>query len=189
MPSDFGLDLAASYTLSRAKCYSEGIGDQPASAYKNYRPSVNASNDNETGYASYVAPNRLLISASYKLKETKNATSTFSLIYDGYQSGYLADLAFTRFSYTFASNVLGDPTAPGNLIYVPASREELDSWNFVNNGTVNGQVYTADMQRDDFWEYICQDDYLKNRNATGHRHPEPAELPLQGLGCHEASGR
>ena len=162
---DFGLDLAASYTLSRAKCYSEGIGDQPSSAYKNYRPSVNASNDNETGYASYVAPNRLLISASYKLKETKNATSTFSLIYDGYQSGYLSDLAFNRFSYTFASNVLGDPTAPGNLIYVPASREELDSWNFVNNGTVNGQVYTADMQRDDFWEYICQDDYLKNRKG------------------------
>ena len=160
---DFGLDLSASYTISRAKSYSEAIGDQPSAAYKNYRPSVNAVNDNETGYATYVAPNRLLVGVSYKLKESKNTTSTFSLVYDGYQSGYLGDIGFSRFSYTFSSNITGDPTAPGNLIYVPASREELNSWNFIDNGTINGVPYTADMQRDDFWAYIQQDDYLKNR--------------------------
>ena len=162
---DFGLDLSASYTMSRAKSYSEAIGDQPSSAYKNYRPSVNSVNDNETGYATYVAPNRLLFGVSYKLKESKHSTSTFSLVYDGYQYGYLGDLGFTRFSYTFASNVIGDPTAPGNLIYVPGSREELDSWDFADNGTINGQTYTADMQRDDFWAYICQDDYLSSRKG------------------------
>ena len=162
---DFGLDLSASYTLSTAKSYSEGIGDQVSSAYTQYRNSIHAVNDNETGYATYVAPNRLLLSASYKLKESKYSTSTFSLVYDGYQYGYLGNYAFSRFSYIFNGNVNGDPSAPGNLIYVPASREELDSWDFVDNGQVNGQPYTADMQRDDFWAYIQQDDYLKNRTG------------------------
>ena len=162
---DFGLDLMASYTLSRAKSYSEGIGDQVSSAYSNYRNSIHAVNDNETGYATYVAPNRLLVAASYKLKEGKHSTSTFSLIYDGYQYGFLGDYSYSRYSYTFGKNINSDPSAPGNLIYVPASREELNSWNFVDNGTVNGQTYTADMQRDDFWAFIQQDDYLKNRTG------------------------
>jgi hypothetical protein len=163
---DFGLDLSASYTLSKAKTYTDGIGNQVASAYNNYRYSVNAVNDNEMGYATYVAPNRLLIAASYTLKESKNATSRFSLVYDGYQYGYLNDYAFSRYSYIFSNNVNSDALAPANLIYVPASREELDSWDFAEStfGS-NHQVYTADMQRDDFWAYIQQDDYLKNRKG------------------------
>ena len=163
---DFGLSLGASYTFSKAKSYTEGIGDQVSSAYNNYRNSVNAVNDNELGYATYVAPNRLLLSASYKLQESKNASSTFSLVYDGYQYGYLGDYSYSRYSYIFASNVNSDALAPGNLIYVPASRAELDSWDFAEStyGT-DKRVYTADMQRDDFWAYIQQDDYLKNRTG------------------------
>ncbi|SHK36482.1 TonB-dependent receptor domain-containing protein [Xylanibacter ruminicola] len=163
---DFGLDLSASYTLSKAKTYTDGIGNQVASAYNNYRNSVNAVNDNELGYATYVAPNRLLISASYTLKESKNASSHFSLVYDGYQYGFLTEYAFSRFSYIFSANVNSDALAPANLIYVPASRKELDSWNFAESTYgANHQVYTADMQRDDFWAYIQQDDYLKNRTG------------------------
>ena len=163
---DFGLDLSASYTLSKAKTYTDGIGNQVASAYNNYRNSVNAVNDNELGYATYVAPNRLLISASYTLKESKNASSHFSLVYDGYQYGFLTEYAFSRFSYIFSANVNSDALAPANLIYVPASRNELDSWDFAEStyGS-NHQVYTADMQRDDFWAYIQQDDYLKTRTG------------------------
>ena len=161
---DFGLDLSASYTLSSAKSYSEGIGDQVSSAYNNYRNSIHAVNDNETGYATYVAPNRLLVSASYKLKESSHTSSTFSLLWDAYQYGYLGSYSYSRYSYIFASNVNNDPSAPGNLIYVPASRQELNSWEF-KEGKVGGEPYTADMQRDDFWTFIQQDDYLKDRTG------------------------
>ena len=161
---DFGLDLSASYTLSTAKSYSEGIGDQVSSAYNNYRNSIHAVNDNETGYATYVAPNRILVSASYKLKESANSSSTFSLLWDAYQYGYLGTYSYSRYSYIFASNVNNDPSAPGNLIYVPASRQELNNWEF-KEGKVGGETYTAEMQRDDFWAFIQQDDYLKNRTG------------------------
>ena len=163
---DFGLDLSASYTLSRSKTYNDGIGNQVSSAYNNYRFSVNAVNDNELGYATFVAPRRLLVTASYTLRESKHASSRFSLIYDGSHTGYYTEFAFNRYSYTFSTNVNGDALAPGNLIYVPASRQELDSWDFAEStyGTTH-QVYTADMQRDDFWAYIQQDDYLKHRTG------------------------
>lgn len=161
---DFGLNLSASYTLSKAKSYTEGIGDQVSSAYNNYRNSIHAVNDNETGYATYVAPNRFLLSASYELKESKNATSRFSLVYDAYQYGYLGSYSYSRYSYIFTGNVNNDPSAPGNLIYVPASRQELNSWNFADS-RVGGATYSADMQRDDFWAFINQDDYLKDRKG------------------------
>ena len=160
----FGLDLSASYTISKAKAYTEGIGDQVSSAYTNYRSSINAVNDNERGYATYVAPNRLLVTLRYKLKESNNATSTFSFVYDGYEYGFLGDYAYNRYSYIFSSNINNDSYAPGNLIYVPASREELNSWPF-KESAVNGMPYTADMQRDDFWTFINQDDHLKNRKG------------------------
>lgn len=167
---DFGLALSASYTHSQAKSYTEGIGDQVSSAYINYRNSISAVNDWETGYSTYVAPNRILLSASYKLKEGKNAASTFSLIYDGSENGFMSNYSYTRFSYIFSNNVTNDKSAPGNLLYVPRTREELDNWNFVDNGSYvdangNKQAYTADMQRDDFWTYINQDSYLKNRKG------------------------
>ena len=161
---DFGLNLNASYTLQTAKSYTEGIGDQVTSAYNNYRNSIHAVNDNETGYATYVAPNRFLLSATYKLKESKNVTNTFGLVYDAYQYGYLGSYSYSRYSYIFNSNVNNDPSAPGNLIYVPASRQELNNWDF-KEGKVNGEAYTADMQRDDFWTFIEQDDYLKTRKG------------------------
>lgn len=167
---DFGLDFNASYTYSHAKSYSEGISDQVSSAYISYRNSVNAVNDHELGYSTYVQPNRLLITASYILKEGNFGQTTFSLQYDGGEGGYLGGDSFTRYSYIFNSNINGDASAQGNLIYVPASREELNSWNFADNGTYtdrfgNKHVYTADDQRDDFWAYIQQSSYLKSRKG------------------------
>ena len=165
-----GFDLSASYTHSLAKSYSEGIGDQVSSAYTNYRNSVNGVNDHELGYATYVQPNRVLATASYILKEGNFGQTTFSLQYEGGEAGYLGSYSYTRYSYIYSKNINNDASAPGNLIYVPASREELDSWNFKDNGTYtdrNGEkhVYTADNQRDDFWTYIQQNDYLKSRKG------------------------
>lgn len=163
---DFGLDLAGSYTISKAKTYTPGYGDQVSSAYSIFRYSVNAVNDKETGFAPYVAPSRLLLAAAYRWKMTKNISSVFSLVYDGYQYGFSGEFSYSRYSYCFSSNVNGDALAPGNLIYVPASREELDSWDFAPSTYGPDKAeYTAAMQRDDFWTYIQQDDYLKDRKG------------------------
>lgn len=155
----FGLNLSASYTYSKAKSYGDGIGDQVSSAYYNNRYSVNGNNDMELGYGTYVAPNRLLISASYKKDYGKNFGSEVGLIYEGMNMGYADGYSCTRYTYQLTSNVVGDYGSNG-LVYIPASREALNEWNFKDNGS-----YTAEQQKDDFWAYINQDDYLKNHKG------------------------
>ena len=155
----FGLNLSASYTYSKAKSYGDGVGDQVSSAYYNNRYSVNGNNDMELGYGTYVAPNRLLISASYKKDYGKNFGSEVGLIYEGMNMGYADGYSCTRYTYQLTSNVVGDYGANG-LVYIPASREALNEWNFKDNGS-----YTAEQQKDDFWAYINQDDYLKNHKG------------------------
>lgn len=155
----FGLNLSASYTYSKAKSYGDGVGDQVSSAYYNNRYSVNGNNDMELGYGTYVAPNRLLISASYKKDYSKNFGSEVGLIYEGMNMGYADGYSCTRYTYQLTGNVVNDYGSNG-LVYIPASREALDKWNFKDNGK-----YTAEQQKDDFWAYINQDDYLKNHKG------------------------
>ena len=155
----FGLNLSASYTYSKAKSYGDGVGDQVSSAYYNNRYSVNGNNDMELGYGTYVAPNRLLISASYKKDYGKNFGSEVGLIYEGMNMGYADGYSCTRYTYQLTGNVVNDYGSNG-LVYIKASRAALDKWNFKDNGK-----YTAEQQKDDFWAYINQDDYLKNHKG------------------------
>lgn len=166
---DFGLDLMASYTYSQSKAYIEGAGDQVTSAYNTNRYSINGMNDCELGYGTYVTPNKLLISAMYTKAYAKHFATTVGLIYEGTNVGYSGGFGATRFSYTYGSCFSGDNGA-NNLLWIPGAREELDAWNFIDNGNVtladgSKVKYTADMQRDDFWAYINQDDYLKNHKG------------------------
>ena len=155
----FGLNLSASYTYSKAKSYGDGIGDQVSSAYYNNRYSINGNNDKELGYGTYVAPNRLLISASYKKDYAKHFGSEVGLIYEGMNIGYAGGYSCTRYSYIMTGNVVGD-YGSNNLIFIPESKEALDKWTFADYGG-----YTAEAQKNDFWNYINQDDYLKNHKG------------------------
>lgn len=162
---NFGLDLSASYTYANARSYGDGIGDQVNSAYYNNRFSINGNNEKELGYGTYVTPNRLLINASFYKEYGKNFGTRVGLVYEGMNIGYANGYASTRYSYTLGSNVVND-YGSNNLLYVPASREILNDWNFSDIKDKKGDVtYSADAQRDDFWNYINQDDYLKNRKG------------------------
>lgn len=156
---NFGLDLSFAYTHSKSRSYSDGIGDQVSSAYKTNTYSVNGINEHELGYGTYVAPDRIIATIGYKKEYGKHFATSVGLLYEGMQMGYAGSWSYARYSYTFSTNVVGDYGA-NNLIYVPASREELNDWKF--NGT---DKYSAEEQKDDFWAYINQDDYLQNRKG------------------------
>ncbi len=163
---DFGLHLSASYTRSYAKSYGDGIGDQVNSAYYNNRYSVNGNNDTETGYGTYVSPNRVLASAAYRIKYAKNFASSLSLIYEGMNMGYAGGYSAARYSYTFTGNIVGD-YGSNNLLYIPDPGEALDKWNFADytDSKTGEATYSAKEQRDDFWAYINEDSYLKGRKG------------------------
>ena len=163
---DFGLDVKASYTYSKARSYSDGIGDQVTSAYSSNRYSVNAVNDCELGYGTYVAPHRLLISANYRKAYARHFATTVGLVYEGMNNGFIggSPYRYSRYSYTLTRNVIGD-RGSNSLMYVPESRQALNEWNFTDITESSGSVYTADQQRDDFWAFIQQDSYLKSRTG------------------------
>lgn len=161
---NFGLNLSLAYTHSKAKSYNDGLGSQVTSAYRTNTYSVNGINEGEIGYGTYVAPNRIIASAGYRKEYARNFASALSLIYEGMNMGYLGGYASTRYSYTFSGNVVGDGGA-SNLLYIPGSREELDEWTFADY-VKDGQVtYSIKDQKDDFWAYINQDNYLKNHKG------------------------
>ena len=169
---NFGLDLNAAYTYSYSRAYSEGQGDQVTSAYNNRRFSVNGMNDMELGYGTFVAPHRLIVSASYRKEYAKNFASSVGLVYEGMNMAYAKSGSYinpgTRYSYTMTSCIAGDGGS-SSLLYVPASRADLDNWKFADytykDETGATVTYTAKEQRDDFWTYIEQDDYLKDRKG------------------------
>lgn len=108
----------------------------------------------------------MLISASYKKDYAKHFGSEVGLIYEGMNIGYADGYSCTRYSYNLGTNVVND-YGSNALMYVPESREALNAWNFmdVTNSKTGKVTYTADAQRDDFWNYINQDSYLKNRKG------------------------
>jgi hypothetical protein len=126
---------------------------------------VGAVNDEELGYGTYVSPHRLLISANYRKEYAKHFATTVGLVYDGMNSGFIggSTYRYSRYSYTLTSNIIGDRGA-NNLMYIPASRTALNEWNFTDIQETGG-AYTADQQRDDFWAFIQQDDYLSHHTG------------------------
>ena len=162
---NFGLDLSLSYTHSKARSYSDGIGDQVSSAYRTNTYSVNGVNDHELGYGTYVAPDRILATIGYRKEYAKHFATSVSLLYEGMQMAFAGSYSYSRYSYTFSGNVVGD-NGGNNLLYIPASREELEKWNFANVTQKDGTItYAAKDQKDDFWNYINQDSYLKSRKG------------------------
>ena len=155
---DFGLDLSFAYTRSESKAYSDGIGDQVTSAFSTNTFNVNGTNRHELGYGSYVAPDRIIATVGYRKEYAKHFGSGAYFVYDGSQIGYAGGFSYTRFSYTMG-NVVGDAGA-NNLLYIPGSRTELDSWAFAD-----ATGYTGAQQREDFWNYIEQDKYLSNHKG------------------------
>ena len=163
----FGLDVMFAYTHSGGESYGDGIGDQVSSAYYTNRYSVNGINERELGYGTYIAPDRIVASIGYRKQYAKNFATTVSLFYDGGQLGYAGSYSYSRYSYTYTTNLVNDYGA-SSLIYVPESREALNGWNFVDFHYIENKVekvYTAEEQKDDFWTFINQDDYLKDRKG------------------------
>lgn len=160
----FGLDLSFAYTYSYAKSYSDGIGDQVTSAWKTNTYSVNGSNSHEIGYASYVAPSRIIASLGYHKDYAKNFGSSISLIYEGSQLGYSNIYSYSRYGYTYSNNPVNDGGA-NPLMYIPKSKDELNFADYKYKDGQNDVVYTAAQQADDFWNFVNQDGYLSKHKG------------------------
>lgn len=152
----YGFDGMVAYTYSNAMSYGDGFGDQVYSAWNNAY-TINGQNYAELGYAGYVMPHRVIASLSYKKEYAKNFATGISLFYEGGPTG--------RYSYTYTANIVGDGGAY-NLIYVPKTPDELTFTDYTyEDANKQVQVYTAEQQKQDFWYYVNNSKYLKDRKG------------------------
>ncbi|PJJ58968.1 TonB-dependent receptor [Hymenobacter chitinivorans] len=148
---DTGLFASVAYVRSDARNLFDGGGDQPLSSWQQ-NPSVNGSNNPQLSYASYVVPDRVIASLSYRKEYLEHLGTTVSLFYEGSQGG--------RFSYLYSTDFNRDG-ANADLIYIPKDASEIT---FVPK-SVNGVTVSAQEQSDLFFKYVEQDKYLSKHKG------------------------
>ena len=161
----FGLMASASYTYSESKSVIDGIGDQVTSAYNTNTFCTDGSNTPELGYSSFVSPHRILINIGYRKEYGKHFASSVGLYYEALRLGYVgSSYSYSRYSYTM-TNVTNDGGAQ-NLLYVP-TREQWETMPFADivNEDTGKVTYSAEDQKNDFWEFINGDDYLSEHKG------------------------
>ncbi len=145
------------FTHSEAKNLVDGSGDQASSAWSG-NANVNGANSDELSYASYVTPNKVIASASYRIEYLKTMATSLSFFYEGGSTG--------RYSYVYSTNIVRDGAGANNLIYVPKDATEITfvPYTFTPTGGVP-TTWTAQEQSDAFFAFVEQDDYLKTRKG------------------------
>ena len=123
---DFGLDLMAAYTYSDGKAVSDADSDQ----ISGFGSVVNKNGPNapELGYASYIAPHRVIASVGFNVKESDYVTDYFSLFYEGFNIGF-NNYSYSRVSYLM--NSISGISSANQLIYIP-TKNDMASMTFVS---------------------------------------------------------
>lgn len=152
-----GIYASVGYTRSDARNLFDGGGDQPLSAWQQ-TPSVNGANNLSLSYASYVVPDRVIASLSYRKEYIGHLGTTISMFYEGSQQG--------RFSYVYSRDLNRDGGFTNDLIYIPRDASEIT---FAPQ-TIDGKVFSDQDQKDLFFAYVDQDKYLsKHRGQYAER--------------------
>jgi hypothetical protein len=143
------LYLMASYIRMYAKEVSGLPGSQAYSSWQNLY-SVDSPNLSGLQYSQYLTPHKVIASANYKIEYGKgrNFCTSIGMFYTGYYEG--------SYTYYYGNDMNGDGQNT-DLIYIPKTKDEIA---FVDK---NG--FTAAQQVDAFWNFINQDDYLKDRKG------------------------
>lgn len=130
------LNVMAAYTHTVMKEISGMPGSNASSAWSGLY-TVNGPNFPTLQNSSYVIPDRLIASVSYKY-----AKEHFSLFYTGYSpAGY---------SFFYNGDVNGDGIK-NDLMYIPKDDSEIQ--------------FASDADRQAFWQFVEQDKYLKNHKG------------------------
>jgi hypothetical protein len=158
------LNLMAAYTYTKVKEISGLPGSDPVSTWQGLY-SVDGPNFSGVQASQYVVPHKIVASVGYTIparvsddKVLQMTTTHINLFYTG--QPYISSNG--AYQYVYSNDMNGDGIS-NDLIYIPANDAEI---NFVDYTAKDGSVvYSAADQRKDFWEFVNQDNYLKNHKG------------------------
>lgn len=165
---DNGLGLMAAYNYAVAKNIADG-NTQHFLSYENIH-SVAGGNFPQLGFSLDDQRHRIIAMLSYgKSYAQDKMSSSISMFFELGNQGV--------FSYVYNGDANGDLVAGNDLIYIP-TLQEVEGMQFAEL-ELNGVIYSAEQQRDQFNQLIDQDRHLSSRRGDyAQRHG--AQMPLTG---------
>ena len=151
-----GLFMKAAYSYGESKNTVDAGSIASGSWFGN--PITSDPNNPAVGYSSNFMGHRAFVTASYSKDFFKFGNTSFSIFWEGRTIG--------NASYVVGGDLNNDGGTSNDLIYIPATKAEMNFQAF----TASGVTFTAAQQADAWEAYILQDKYLSaNRGGYAQR--------------------
>jgi len=155
-PFTNGLFLKAAYSYGESKNTVDPGSIASGSWFGN--PITSDPNNPAVSYSSNFMGHRAFVTASYSKDFFKFGNTSFSIFWEGRTIG--------NASYVVGGDLNNDGGTSNDLIYIPATKAEMNFQAF----TASGVTFTAAQQADAWEAYILQDKYLSaNRGGYAQR--------------------
>lgn len=149
---EHGFFATAAYTYGQSRDVYSGGSSTAASVWE-FNQQVAGPNTLPLAYSQFDIRHRVMGAFSYRKEYAKHFATTVSLFYNG-QSGQ-------PFSYVYTNDLNGDGATANDLIYVPASRDEI-----LLVPASASDTRSLDQQWAELNNFIEGDDYLKDRRGN-----------------------
>lgn len=148
-----GFQFNTSYGYGNSMVHNEGTSSINTSNWTNME-AVSTRNNLPLSSSDFDMGHRIFALASKKFTyANKHMATTIAFAYNG-QSG-------STYSYTLSGAAfIGDGVTFNDLVYIPASRAEMDLMSFVASGAL-----TPTIQKDQFEEFIQSDKYMRTHRG------------------------
>ena len=158
---DIGLNASLSYSFTEAK--NQFKTTEIASVLWQEMPVQGDPNDPSLSHAEFGNRHRITGSATYRHMWSDRFATSVGLFFQAAAGNQFTVSGGNRYSFIYSSNVNGDGSGSNDLIYIPASRDEI------NLAPIPGGP-SADEQWQRLNAFIEQDDYLsENRGEIAER--------------------
>jgi len=152
--------VQTAYTYSRAKDVTSNPGEIAADAFQR-NPVVGNANNPQLAFSDFGLQHRIIGAAGKRFEyANKQLATTLSFFFEAAQGN--------RFSYTYAGDLNRDGIPGNDLLFVPASREQINLVAIPATTDAAGNpvpAITAEQQWQRLNSYIEQDDYLRSRRG------------------------
>ncbi|MBC7923521.1 MAG: TonB-dependent receptor [Ferruginibacter sp.] len=149
-----GLYAMAAYTYAQAKDVTSNPGEIAADAFQR-NPVIGNPNTPALAYSDFNLRHRVIATLGKRFEYGKHFATTLGFFYEAGQGG--------RFSYTYAGDMNRDGIVGNDLLFVPASPEQIRLVDITDNQ--GGVILSAPQQWQQLAAYIAQDDYLSERRG------------------------
>ena len=152
------VDLAASYTYSKARSVCSTTSSVAQSSWRNNHTHLNP-NDDKLSNSGFNVPHTIKASAFYHFSLGKNElfTTTIGLIYEG--------VSGAPYSLYYNGDMNGDGYKGNDLMYIPTDAQ-LDQMQFVDYTDANGAVIIpAAAQRENFRAWLKNTPYVRSHRG------------------------